>query len=105
MRSRGQVPQGLRPSGVRQRVRDLYAAAAELLGALKQLAVCLAEEGKGVMFGGSEKVRFPQGALSAAEAWEKTSVGSQAGVKVGSVLGELPSLGLQREALRDERPV
>ena len=50
-------------------------------------------------------MRFPQGVLSAAEALEKTSVGSQAGVKVGSVFGELPSLRLQFETLREERPI
>ena len=57
------------------------------------------------MFAGCEKVWFTNCLLSSAQAAEEPLVGGEAGVEVGSVFGELPTLGFEFEVLRDEGPV
>ena len=58
-----------------------------------------------MVFAGCEKVWFADCLLSSAQAAEEPLVGGKARVEVGSMLGELPSLGFEFEVLRDEGPV
>ena len=63
------------------------------------------EEGECVMFGRSEKVWLSDCLLSSAPAAKEPLIGGEARVEVGSVFGELPSLGFEFEVLGDERPI
>ena len=48
---------------------------------------------------------FVDGMLPSAELAEKSLVGGHAGVKVGTVFGELPTLSFELEVMGYERPV
>lgn len=50
------------------------------------------------MFGGCEKVWFPQSVLSAAEALKEWAMVGKSGMEMGVVLGELPTLGIELDA-------
>ena len=57
------------------------------------------------MFCGSVKVWFFECLLAEAESSKKAFVSGQSGVKMGSMLGELPPLGFELEMVGDEGPV
>ena len=48
---------------------------------------------------------FMNGALPSAELSEKSLVSCQAGIEMGSVISELPTLSFELEVVGDERPI
>ena len=50
-------------------------------------------------------MRFSEGVLALPKASEKSFVGGQSGVEVGSVFCELPALSFELEVVGNERPV
>ena len=65
----------------------------------------VAKKLEGVMFSGSVEVWFSEGVLALSKASEKSFVGGQSGVEVGSVFCKLPSLSFEFEVVGNERPV
>ena len=65
----------------------------------------IAEKSEGMVFGGSEKVRFSDCLLSSAKLAKEPLVCGQARAEMRPVLGELPTLGFELEMLGDEGPI
>ena len=83
-------------------------AAAQLFGCFKgcpRVFGEIAKKSEGVQSSGGKEMWFVNGMLPSAKLAEKSLVGCQAGVKMGAVFGELPTLSFELEAVGDERPI
>ena len=69
-----------------------------MLGEITQKSKC-------VKASGCEEMWLVDGLLAATKLAEESLVSSKAGVEVSTVFGELPSLSLEFEVVRDEGPI